>query len=175
MGGDIHSFAEVKNAQTGKWEKVGEVFPLDEYDRKACNKEFGDSPFDWRSYSMYGFLAGVRNYSHCEPLSEPKGLPDDLSPEVAKEAEEWAGDGHSHSWLTLKELLAFDYDKTFRDKRVTKQVAPDFWNDAALAEEGEGAHVTYRERLGEPFFRALEVLKTLGEPENVRVVFWFDN
>lgn len=158
MGCDIHAYVEVKKSQADKWEQV---------------KDF--SPFHWRSYAVFGFLADVRNYSHCTPISEPKGLPDDLSPEVAGKAEYWDWDGHSHSWLTLKELLGFDYDKVFWDRRVSKQVAPNVWNGTALALEGEGQHITYREHLGAQFFRDLETLKTFGEPENVRVVFWFDN
>ena len=36
-------------------------------------------PFDWRSYGMYGFLAGVRNYSAVQPISEPRGFPEDAN------------------------------------------------------------------------------------------------
>ena len=111
MGCDIHSYAEKK--VNGKWEKVGEVFPMDEWDRNYYKKDFNDSPFDWRSYPMFGFLADVRNYSNSEYLSEAKGLPDDISKEVQEKADDWEGDGHSHSWLSVKELLDFDYDKTF--------------------------------------------------------------
>ena len=158
MGCDIHSFAERRNKQTNKWEKVGE------------------NPFDWRSYSMFAFLAGVRNYDHCEPLSEPKGLPNDISDEVKEEYGD--GDGwyyHSASFLTAKELLDFDYDKTFWNRRVTKQTSSNSWNGASLAEEREGKVLTYRENLGESFFTHLNELKELGEPEDIRIVFWFDN
>lgn len=161
MGCDIHSFAEKRNKQTNKWEKVEDVFSLDKYDKERLKKDKGKNPFNWRSYSMFAFLAGVRNYNHYEPLSEPKGLPDDISDEVKEEyGEGW--DYHSASFLTAKELLDFDYDKTF-------------WNGASLAEEGEGKVLTYRENLGEWFFTHLNELKELGEPEDVRIVFWFDN
>ena len=33
---------------------------------------------------MFAFLAGVRNYDHCEPISEPKGVPNDVSKLVKK-------------------------------------------------------------------------------------------
>ena len=75
MGCDIHSFAERLNKQTNKWEKVGDAFSLDEYGKTRFKKDKGDSPFDWRSYSVFAFLADVRNYDHCEPISYPKGLP----------------------------------------------------------------------------------------------------
>ena len=35
--------------------------------------------------------------------------------------------------------------------------------------------VSYRDAVGKHFFKTLEALKGLGEPENIRLVFWFDN
>ena len=167
MGCDIHSFAERK--VNGKWEKVGDHFSLGEWERKYYKKEKGENPFDWRSYSMFAFLAGVRNYDHCEPLSESKGLPTDISDEVKEEYGD-GSDWHSASYLTAKELLDFDYEKEFWNRRVMK-----INNGASLAEEGEGTVLSYRENLGEFFFLHLEELKQLGNPEDVRIVFWFDN
>ena len=174
MGCDIHSFAEKRNKKTGDWEKVKDAFSLDDFDKKYLNKEKGEHPFDWRNYSMFAFLAGVRNYDCCEPLSEPKGLPSDVSKEVKSEY----GDGvdwHSESFLTGKELLNFDYDKSFWNRRVSKQTSPTSWTGAGLAEKGEGKILTYRENLGDMYFLHLKELKQLGNPEYVRIVFWFDN
>lgn len=188
MGCDIHSFAEVK--RKNKWEKVtDEIFP-DYGDKKT------DEPFSWRSYSMFAFLAGVRNYDHCTPLSEPKGLPKDSeflnTPLESQEMRSyWTEEPvkietnfddinndwnyHSKSHLTLKELTDFDYETKFWNRRVTKQTAPNCFNGASLAEEGEGETVSYRENLGQGFFDVIETLKELGKPEDVRIVFWFDN
>jgi hypothetical protein len=120
-------------------------------------------------------LAGVRNYDRCEPLSEPRDLPEDVSKEIKKEYEEWGYDAHSASYLTIKELICFDYDKKFWNRRVSKQIGPNSWTGTGLAEEGEGEIISYRENLGEGFFDRLEALKSLGEPDDVRIVFWFDN
>lgn len=191
MGADIHSFAEVR--KDGKWLRVEEPV-FDDYGDKKITE-----PFGWRSYAVFGFFADVKNYSHCTPISEPKGLPDDsewlnspskyayaINPmsgepipenerETNKKDVQEDGNYHSMSWLTLKELLDYDYEQKFWDRRVTKQTSPNGWNGAALAEEGEGQTITYREHLGEGFFKDIEVLKTLGSPEDVRIVFWFDN
>jgi hypothetical protein len=172
MGCDIYSFAEVKI--NNNWEKVDNHFSLDSYEKKYYNKEKSGNPFCWRSYSMFAFLAGVRNYDRCEPISEPRGLPEDLSDEVRQYYEDLECYAHSASYLTAKELLEFDYDKTFWNRRVTKKEG-NCINGAALAEEGEGKVLTYRQNLDGWFFIHLEELKTLGEPEDVRVVFWFDN
>lgn len=185
MGCDIHSFAERK--RNGKWEKVEEGFI-----EISNEKEKGNEPFDWRSYSIFAFLAGVRNYDCCEPISEPKGLPydseylneiydEDAFYGVATTNKQDIEEGyHSCSYLTLKELLDFDYEKTFWNRRISRTTyradgSVSGSNGACLAEEGEGEIVTYRENLGNNFFKELEELKTLGEPENVRIVFYFDS
>lgn len=151
MGCDIHCYAERKSEQR--------------YLEIECNS------FDWRDYSLFAFLAGVRNYSGVDPISEPRGLPGDLSDEVA---EEW-DDGfnyHSASWLSLEELLAFDYDQVTEDRRVTRQIAPNIRSGACTCEPVEGNTMTYREFLGEGYFEELESLKELGAD---RIVFWFDS
>lgn len=164
MGADIHCFAEVKR-NNNKWYRT----------------ETPEEPFGWRSYAVFGFLAGVRNYSECKPISEPRGLPCDseyLNTKVlTKTKREYilGLDYFSHSYLTLKELIDFDYNQTFWDRRVTKQVSPNMWNGAAKAEPGEGQIITYREHLGEDFFKHIEMLQDLGSPEDVRIVFYFDN
>jgi hypothetical protein len=187
MGTYIESYAEVRNTITGKWEKVSGLFPLDEYRRKDCVIDKGDHPFDWQSYSMFGFLAGVRNYSLCEPISQPKGLPDDVSEDIRRKAEHWIADAYSHSWFTLQELLAFNYEKVFEDMRdVLEQIAQsseqpiepgieplDVSYELILAASVKAKLITYSEHLGKDFFDSLNLLKTLGKPEDVRVVFWF--
>lgn len=152
MGCDIHSYAEKR--VNGKWESVAV------------------SPFDWRSYGMYGFLADVRNYSAVPPIAQPRGLPEELSFDTQKEYEHWDGDAHTASWLSLAELLAFDYDHPMEDRRVTRQVGPNAWNGGCTADLGEGTMTTYREFLGKMFFADLERLKAAGAE---RIVFWFDN
>lgn len=153
MGCDIHSYAEKRI--NGKWESVG------------------FSPFNWRQYGMYGFLANVRNYSAVPPLAEQRGLPADISSEVREEADTWSGDAHSHSWLSTAELTAFDYDAKVEDRRVTRQVGPNAWDGGQTCAPGEGETETWREFLGPEFFRDLDRLREYGL--DTRVVFWFDN
>jgi hypothetical protein len=116
---------------------------------------------------MYGFLADVRNYSAIPPITPQRGLPHDVA----------GGDDadlgkHSHSWLSLSELLAFDYDAPVEDRRIRVQLAPDFWSGAGTAEPGGGEMTTYRGFLGEEFFADLEKLKAAGAE---RIVFGFDS
>ena len=168
MGCDIHSFAEVK--RNSKWEKVNNHFSIDNLMKKYEKKDKGYNPFYWRCYSVFAFLADVRNYDKCKPLSSPKGIPSDVSDEIKEEYKNWEGDAHSSSYLTLRELTEFDYNKTFWNRRIIKNN-----NGATLAEKGEGKIITYKENLGLDFFKHLSELKKLGNIDNVRIVFWFDN
>jgi len=124
-----------------------------------------------QDYGMFGFLAGVRNYAAVTPIAECRGLPRDASVGVRDAVEDCAG-VHSRSWLSLEELLLFNYDQTMEDRRVTRQIGPVGFDGGATAKPGGGQQTTYREFLGEHFLKALEELKAAGAE---RVVFWFDN
>ena len=109
MGCDIHMMIERKNNQR-EW-------------RRWINS--GD-PDIGRNYALFAWLAGVRSgRQDIEPLSKPRGVcyykseiqpcrtvhpaePDDYSdaccPEFVVLVNDWGPDGHSHSWLTLREL-----------------------------------------------------------------------
>lgn len=154
MGCDIHAYAEVK--RDGRW-------------------EFGARVFDCRNYGLFGWLADVRNYSAVPSIAEPRGLPADVSHSVREKAEYWDVDGHTHSWLSGRELFDFDYEATFEDRRVTRVLSSGVHHGGCTAEPGGGQVVTYREFLGECLERTLAKLRELGAPEDTRVVFWFDN
>ena len=150
---DIHAFSEKK--VNNKWEYVWEV-------------DF------WRNYSIFGFLAWVRNYDCKEPLSEPRWIPDDISEPIKKELEVWEWAYHSASWFILQDLLDVDYEKTFWNRRISRTV----WNVtnwACIAEEWEWKIESLKDNLWWWYFQELEKLKQIGNPENVRIIFWFDN
>jgi hypothetical protein len=136
MGCDIHVIAERRYGDD--WERIS------------------FSPFDWRSYNMFAFLAGVRNYSAITPISEPRGLPADFD----RDGDPYVGD-HSFSWLSVEELEAFDYDQTIKLRRPAVEPG-----------KVQVTMTTYRRLLGESFFRDLAAVKTLGA---VRIVFGFDS
>jgi hypothetical protein len=179
MGCDIHSNVEVR--KDGKWVAIDVDFPT------WRDGEFTGEPFSNRSYSTFAFIANVRNYSGI-PLNfgeMPRGIPDDspFSRNNAKHTEYgfggypyevydevWDCDNHSHSYLTLRELAEFNYDSMVEDRRCMRNNS-----GGSMCEPSEGEMMTYREYLGEGFFTDLEILKTVGELDDVRIVFWFDN
>lgn len=99
MGCDIHIITEIK--KNNKWKRVPET----------------PEEFNCRNYSVFAFLANVRNSFDTQGF-KPKGLPEDISAlhfDRCEEIDDWdidfeCPDYHSHSYLTLKELQ--DKDKT---------------------------------------------------------------
>lgn len=99
-----------------------------------------------RNYDVFAILADVRNgvgFAGIDtgdgfvPISEPRGLPDDLSDVLRKERDRYPsyddeeGDGddwmerwrrdpdlgeHSLSWLTVREILDYDWDRTTKKR-----------------------------------------------------------
>lgn len=115
MGCDIHFYVERK--VDGKW-VTADTWTPDEYDAGRMCVPYKTRLYRDRNYDLFAMLANVRNgygFAGCDtgdgfkPLSEPKGLPADVSPEVKAESDHWGVDGHSHSWLTLTELKAYDW------------------------------------------------------------------
>lgn len=151
MGCDIHMHTE--KLMNGSYERVTGNF---------CN---GPDPFDWRSYSVFAFLAGVRNYSAIQPIAEPRGLPDGSDFEMHCE-------NHSASWLSVEELWKHDYNKVIEDRRHTVEIKPGWSSGSVDAKEEQSNRTTLREFLGQAFFHDLKELKNISAD---RIVFWFDN
>jgi len=169
MGSSIFSWVETYHSQMG-WRVKLHCFPPDNFETQMEENGPFSEPFRNGHYGWFGFLADVRNYACCEPLAQPRGLPADCDPAggcLANGVTDLTG-LESSSWLLLSELLNFDYDKVFWNRRISKGL-----DHVAQAEEGEGIHQTYREFLGPQYFATLNVLRRLGEAEKVRVVFGF--
>lgn len=145
MGCDIHIKYERLNHLAYEEVKI-------DYNRAKDQER----PLDYRSYRLFAFLAGIRNYSAIQPIALPRGMPVDPSSDYFDDQ-----DRHSHSWLTLSELLAFDYDVEIEDRRVNGQTLP----------EGHGRRETYRTYLCKGYFDDLKRLKDAGVD---RIVFCFD-
>jgi len=119
MGCDIHLFVERK--VDGKWISADRWTPNEyageEGEPDVC-VEYENRFYKGRNYNLFAILASVRNGvgfagwdtgDGFKPIAMPKGLPSDVSAEVKAESDRWDGDGHSHSWLTLAELKAYDW------------------------------------------------------------------
>ena len=141
MGCDIHLHVEIR--VNDKWEHYSE-------------------PYITRDYELFTKLANVRNDSKVVPISDPRGLPTDISSVTALCAEWCAADWHSHSWLSAAEIREVE----------------EWW---LARERYQGGHRFGIEQIwGYLFGNSLSgvVESSTGYPPevtDVRIVFWFDN
>lgn len=151
MGTDIYVSYEVREG--GRW--VERTFqPPADWDRMTAEEldAYLSHPIQLgRSYALFAILAdvrngvgfaGVRTGTGYRPISPPRGLPEDPSPEVRRasleDGEPW---GYGHSWLTLRELLEYDWgQRTVRFGQVDaveyarfrREGSPGSWSGAVL-------------------------------------------
>lgn len=156
MGCDIHLYVELQQPDNPPWpgEWVHDRDPrfIEEYDFGPEDRGFWPRwPGHGRNYAQFAILANVRNGRRLmnlgdgretdggeqfKPIAMPRGLPDDVSAEVLAESESWGVDGHSHSWLTLRELVEFDWDQTVTLRALCRDVEDEGrWKDGGKAAE----------------------------------------
>lgn len=125
MGCDIHSVFELLG-DDGVWRAIY-VENLTEDDAQRLQWRIDDAKFEgrppptgitleWndRSYNVFSILANVRNGrgfagvktgEGFEPIAAGRGFPADASPEALEMSESYGVDGHSHTWVSLAEIL----------------------------------------------------------------------
>lgn len=102
------------------------------YSKEQVIAQYGNDPrvcwdwktpacFDNRNYALFGILAGVRNYDEAPRISDPRGLPDDTTAFVQTESNGWGRDGHSHSWVTLQELVDFRWNDSLIESGLVEE------------------------------------------------------
>ena len=120
----------------------------------VSNPRFIDHPFDVRSYRTFAVLAGVRNGYGQEyvPIAEPRGLPDDVTPEVVRQSDHYGADGHSHTWLSLGDILRYDWNRTTKCRGWVDSIEYQRWKTEGSPyswSQGVGGggvrHVTHEE------------------------------
>ncbi len=173
MGAGIHT--EVEQYIDGEWVSFEEkVFPYFKHDGTIVMRS---SPFECKNYELFGFLSDVRNYACIPVIAERRGLPEVDQPDfgtgldaifMERDYEAWPLHTHNHSgtWLLVSELMAYDYDTIFENRRGdTIDTVP----------KGNGVLITVRESIGDEYFEHLEILKSIGDPDKIRVIISFDS
>ncbi len=115
---DVEYPSDEYNDLRKKYESMSEKEILEKYGDDE--RIYWEHPFDRkhtsRNYYFFAVLADIRNYDDfIIPISDPKGLPDNVSPEIKKQSDHDGVDGHSHSWLTLEELESHDWNQSRRN------------------------------------------------------------
>lgn len=176
MSTHIYGRLEEQNVD-GEWEEIDGsfectinyvlIFPnkrrsLISKRRRKVQTRFKTRFFDFHGYSVYGWLADVRNYSGVPPLKPERITVKGMHPYddgFYSNHDEPAT--HEIDSLPAKQLIEFDYNQLVEDRR---------YNTRTL-EPGKGKTSTYRTFLGTEWMLNVKFLK--NHP-NCRLVFWFD-
>ena len=207
MGCDIHICTEVKkdfNDEEYWW--CCDHFKYNNYKRYDAEEPsmYIKEIYNGRNYELFTALADVRHCNGINVISKPKGLPEDVSEVVKKESDSWGIDGHSHSWLTARELFIYQNKNPYTKhsgmvygedlERLKKDGIPPKWwcgwTSDSSAEYCEwivpGSVVDelvecVKKRMAEEFW----IFDFLSEEkkeekywefaDSFRIVFWFDN
>jgi len=134
MGCDIHLYVE-KRDENGKWVSADTWTPDDWAAKEGKDQfvvSFENRFYVDRNYDLFAILADVRNgYGFAGidtgdgfiPIADPRGLPFDVTLAVHAEGDAWDCDGHSHSYFTVAELKAYNWNQTTKHRGVV-----DPWN-----------------------------------------------
>lgn len=142
MGCDIHLCVE-RRIERG-WVCVNIAMPIHTWvNTESAFPGFCPNVATERNYDRFARLAGVRGPG---PLA--KGMPPDASESVRYLIEvKWASDGHSHSWMSVREAA-----KIFKETEYRKL---------------DGSNAKYPEY----YYFGVES----NSADDYRIVFWFDN
>ena len=111
MGTSIRSLIECKNNEDGHW--------------KAIEWEVIED-----NYRLFSILANVRNWDDIKPISQPRGLPDDLDPErkrIPGDLDHTPMNSREHvtyfnkiscSYYTLKDIKEYEIGRASCRERV---------------------------------------------------------
>ena len=136
----MHAFLE--RFEAGRWEHVP------------------GTPFS-SSHALFSWLGGVRRgiAPHITSIAAERGLPADVSWPVTAAYGTLQESAFAESWVSLQELLDFDYDD------VVTALRPIYADGAK-----DQAPLYYHELLGEAYMADLAKLNRISPG---RVVFWF--
>ena len=127
-----------------------------------------DRFFDWRQHDLWSFLSGIESPTGIPAIAETRGIPPDglrFEPFIS---EGIFSDMDHMSWLSVQELLAFDYDQTFVG--TFRIIVDDDDGHFDYVPDPEAAtEMTIRRFLGQGFFDELARLAASGAD---RIVFF---
>lgn len=141
----------------------------------ATNQPLLSTPYDGRNYDLFAILADVRNGrgfagvltgAGFDPIVAPRGVPDDASRFYRAQVARWDGDGHSHSWLTLRELKEYDWHG--KSTRVCGVMTPEQYE--TLRATGTPPASYSGDVWGD-----MQVTLDTGDYEQIRAAFGFDH
>lgn len=160
MGCDIHAYVEFKHPDDSRWDGWGEEFHLP------------------RNYRVFAQLANVRNYDNINPISMPRGLPDDVSYETEQHNLLFISDRGGDNSVSSERAAEYvkqgcEYKNDHRGKPMWV-THPD-WHSHSWVTPGEWASIM-DDGIGIEYYAISAALRAFEHHGYMaRVVFWFDN
>ncbi|PKL61672.1 MAG: hypothetical protein CVV31_10100 [Methanomicrobiales archaeon HGW-Methanomicrobiales-2] len=134
MGTDINLCVEIKERNSEDWRPILVPNPLYDKADPESNPYSPSRTYNGRNRDLFAILAGMGNqvvgpggnrYDKFTIISRPRGLPPDVSQEVRRAYEilQAGYDGCDDdcfyaSWLTIREILEFDWDQVTKEKEM---------------------------------------------------------
>jgi len=122
MGCDIHPAIEYRtNTPEGVSAWIAVTVPNPYFGKYEDEPETRSALDIDRDYDLFAILGNVRNgrgFAGCDmgdgfiPMSDGRGVPEDIS----DEARSALSDEHSATWVTLSEILAYDWTRTTKSR-----------------------------------------------------------
>lgn len=133
---------------------------------------------------------GGSNMEGLAPVSSSKGVPEDCCKEIKKEIDRWGEEGFSHSYLSLKELINYDWSQKVKVEKYVENSKVDSFIDTVGIDniiEIEVREVPFTKivcnmQIKYAMPNCLEIISKMNERismnlgqnhEDVRIVFWF--
>jgi len=174
MGTNIHSFVEQnvyrsgihETNRTGKWISIDKwtksdwaiLYPEKNYPIWEVDRS--DLVFKDRNYDLFAILANQRNSENMPYICEPRGLPEDVTPEIRLQIRN--SECHTTTWFTAEELLAFNWNQVFHyeDETMNGEKIMEFVDNAEC---------------GKTFMEDINRLYGRKNPSDIRLIIAFDN
>ena len=168
MGCDIHAMVEVT-------EKIGTSWT---FWKNAGNPDIR------RNYDLFAVLGNVRNYYNIPFISDNRFKISDFadldikaSSEFEAWVQRWEDDGHSHSYVTLAEMEAFDTNQEYesQDLVCSRDENGDILKvgKVKIFETFKGGTQYWLDLINR--IKAMAKVHGVDNPEHIRLVFFFDN
>lgn len=165
MSLDIYIFAEIKNNSIFKMSKI-------EIPRDRC-------------YCAFDIMANtMRSNCNVIPISDPRGIPKDVSTEILKKLHDDKLGDHSYSYLYLYELLALDLDSVIEEQIMVKNQEAQTYRETgkipkhycSWTNDKEYEIITIKKSLKKAAWlipKIIKKLNTIGNSNDIRIVFGF--
>jgi hypothetical protein len=122
MGCDIHPAIEYRTHESAPW--IALMYPNKYFGKWDHEPEFTARLDVSRDYDLFAILGNVRNEVGLAPITDNRGVPDDISPE----ARGVLSNEHSPTWMNLAEILAHDWDRSSKHRGCVSAPVFEKWD-----------------------------------------------